>query len=92
MDQPHRLGAGLWPNKLPPGIANVIGIAAGMAHNLALKADGTVIAWGYNYFGQCNVPAGLTNVVAIKAGANFSLALKSDGTLTAWGPGTRCPH
>jgi len=46
----------------------VIAIAAGSSHNLALRSDGTVRAWGANYDGQCNVPAGLSNVVAITAG------------------------
>jgi alpha-tubulin suppressor-like RCC1 family protein len=34
----------------------VAGAAAGGFHSLALKADGTTVAWGWNDFGQCNVP------------------------------------
>lgn len=60
-------------------------IAAGGAHNLALKADGTILAWGDNVYGQTNVPASATNVVAIAAGGWHSLALKADGTVSAWG-------
>ncbi len=30
----------------------VVAIAAGGAHNLALCSDGSVAAWGYNYYGQ----------------------------------------
>jgi alpha-tubulin suppressor-like RCC1 family protein len=45
-------------------LKNVVAIAAGYYHSLALKSDGTVVAWGYNYEGETNVPAGLTNVVA----------------------------
>ena len=33
-------------------LTNVVDIAAGGAHSLALKSDGTVWAWGYNEFGQ----------------------------------------
>ncbi|MCU6797875.1 DUF5011 domain-containing protein [Paenibacillus sp. WQ 127069] len=60
-------------------------IAAGAAHSLALKSDGTLIAWGSNSQGQTSVPAGLNGVVAIAAGDFHSLALKSDGTVVAWG-------
>ena len=60
-------------------------LSAGSFHNLALKSDGTVSAWGYNDYGQTTVPTGLTNVIAISAGGFHSLALKSDGTVSAWG-------
>ena len=36
-------------------------IAAGRYHSLALKSDGSVLAWGCgsgNDYGQCSVPAG----------------------------------
>ncbi len=46
---------------------------------------GTVVAYGRNDFGQCNVPAGLTGVKAIAAGWGHSVALKQDGTVVAWG-------
>jgi alpha-tubulin suppressor-like RCC1 family protein len=69
----------------PTNIGNVTAIAAGALHTLALRKDGTVIAWGNNFYGQTNIPAGLSNVVAIAAGNNHCLALKSDGSLAAWG-------
>jgi len=53
-----------------------------MAQSMALKADGTVIGWGYNGYGLLNIPDGLTGVVAIAAGFDHNLALKSDGTLS----------
>ena len=52
--------------------------------NLALKGDGSLIAWGDNDFGQCNVPAG-NNYVAVGAGLYHGLALRSDGSLVGWG-------
>lgn len=42
---------------------------------LALKSDGTVVAWGFNGVGQRNVPTGLSGVTAIAAGDSHSVAL-----------------
>ena len=72
---------------VPPSATNVIALAAGDTHCLALNADGTVVAWGANEnnAGETNVPSGLSNVVSIAAGSTHSLALRSDGTLAAWG-------
>lgn len=63
-------------------------MAPGEFHCLALKADGTVVAWGSNEEGQCNVPPGLSNVVAIAAGSDHSVAAKADGTIVGWGAGS----
>jgi hypothetical protein len=63
----------------------ITAIAAGSDHCLAIKSDGTVIAWGRDDSKQVTLPSGLVNVVAIAAGAYHSLALKSDGTVIAWG-------
>lgn len=62
-----------------------VSVAAGNAHSVALKSDGTVIAWGDDTYGQSTVPTGLSDVVAISAGRDYTLALKSDGTVAAWG-------
>src|SRR6516164_9716250 len=60
-------------------------VAAGGSHSLALKADGSVVAWGSNDRGQEDVPSGLSNVVAIAASGSRSLALTSEGTVVTWG-------
>lgn len=47
-------------NSVPGGLfSGVMEIACGYNHALALKSNGTVVAWGYNYHEQCSVPAGL---------------------------------
>jgi alpha-tubulin suppressor-like RCC1 family protein len=80
----------------PIGIGNVTDIAAGLAHVVALKDDGTVWAWGSNNYGQlgdgtiidCSSARrviGLENVKAVAAGLFYSVALKNDGTVWAWG-------
>jgi hypothetical protein len=77
---------GFMPLPTPANPGDVTAIAAGADHTVALRADGTVIAWGYdNIYGQTNVPAGLSNVTAIASGDNHCLALRADGTLVAWG-------
>jgi hypothetical protein len=64
---------------VPPDLTNAVAVASGSEHILALRTDGTVVAWGANSDGQTNVPPGLTNVVAIAAGGDHSLALVGDG-------------
>jgi len=63
---------------------NIVAVAAGGAHQLALRDDGTVFAWGNNASGQTNVPSGATNVIAIAAGDNHCLALRADGMVIGW--------
>ena len=60
-------------------------IAAGGNFALALKSDGTVIAWGRNNKLQLEISSGLNNVTAIAAGGRHALALRADGTVVAWG-------
>lgn len=69
----------------PPCLASIIALSQQGGTTLALKADGTVVAWGENSHGQCDVPAGLTGVVAVSEGEGFSVALKGDGTIALWG-------
>jgi alpha-tubulin suppressor-like RCC1 family protein len=78
-----------------PGLTDVVDIAAGEWHSLALRADGTLWTWGDNssnqlgdpgrYF-QSNTPAQvLTDVKAMAGGEWHSLALRTDGTVWGWG-------
>jgi hypothetical protein len=54
---------------------------------LARRADGSLIAWGDNASGQCNIPADATNIVAIAAGNAHAAAVRADGTVITWGAG-----
>lgn len=78
------------------GLTDVLQVAAGNLHSLAVTCEGGVFAWGCNRYGQLGdttttdsatpvrVP-GLADVVQVAAGAFFSLAVTSDGTVWAWG-------
>jgi alpha-tubulin suppressor-like RCC1 family protein len=78
-------------------LKEVIAIAAGEHHSLALLSNGTVLAWGANESGQLgngtttnsDVPVavkGLSEeVTAIAAGSDHSLALLKGHTGVAWG-------
>jgi hypothetical protein len=63
-------------------------VAAGELHSLGLKADGTVVAWGYDSSGECDVPAPNAGFVALAGGIRFSVGLKQDGTIVGWGDNT----
>jgi len=62
-----------------------IAISAGDYHSMGLKADGSIVAWGYNWAGQCNIPPPNSGFIAIAAGGAHSLGLKEDGSIIAWG-------
>jgi alpha-tubulin suppressor-like RCC1 family protein len=82
-----------------PGLTDVVAIEGGVDNRYALKADGTVLAWGSNAHGQIGngststehvrspvAVSGLTGAVAIALGeAHNGYALTSDGSLWAWG-------
>ncbi len=78
----------------------ITGIASGQYHSAALREDGTVWTWGYNYFGQLgngtysdkDIPYQTANisvweVATIASGYNHILAILNDddSTLFAWG-------
>lgn len=67
-------------------LSNVVALASDGAESaLALKRNGTVVAWRDKDSAQIALPLGLSNVVAIAGSGNQGLALKKDGTVTAWG-------
>jgi len=79
----------------------VVAVAAGYNHSLARCADGSVVTWGNNAYGQLgnntttnsNVPVDITasgelygrTILFLVAGSDHSIGLCSDGSLVAWG-------
>jgi alpha-tubulin suppressor-like RCC1 family protein len=75
---------------------NLLDIAGGWNHSMAIKNDGTVWSWGDNMYGQLgdgtttgtstpSLVPGLNNIIQISCGRWHSVALKSDGTVWSWG-------
>jgi alpha-tubulin suppressor-like RCC1 family protein len=83
-----------------PGVSEVVAVAAGSRHSLALRRDGRVFAWGANESGQLGTGSHdssptpqllstLENIVAISASLEKSVALGADGRLWQWGTDTQ---
>lgn len=96
-----QLGIDLGPKTLSYNILEMSGnnwkeIASGDYHNLAIKTDGTLWAWGSNEKGQLgdnsqinrNLPIQIGNDKDwkfISCGTDHSIAIKNDGTIWGWG-------
>jgi alpha-tubulin suppressor-like RCC1 family protein len=87
------------PVQVVGGITDWIKISAGSTHNLALRSNGSLWAWGNGGLGRLgvndladrssptSVVGGITDWTQISAGIVHSLAIRSNGTVWAWGYG-----
>jgi alpha-tubulin suppressor-like RCC1 family protein len=88
------------PTQVSGLTSGVVGVAGGVYHSLAVKTDGSVVAWGSNSSGQMGIPGtsqslvpvavpNLSLVSAISAGSYYSLALRGvvAGSPAGWGWG-----
>ncbi len=75
-------------------------VSAGDLHALAIRANGTLFAWGDNTAGklgdgstaQRNAPVpvdAMNTYTAVAAGGTHSLGIRANGTLLAWGDNTQ---
>ena len=78
-------------------------VSCGYLHTAAIKTDGTLWTWGYNFTGQLGNNAsgsntqksspvqtitGGTNWKSVSGGYSTTAAIKTDGTLWTWGDNT----
>ena len=84
-----------------PGLSDVVAIDTGYKYSLALLANGTVMGWGDDQYGQfgdgtgvqsgCKCVdhpvqvPGVSGVMVISAGDDHAVALHANGTVSAWG-------
>jgi alpha-tubulin suppressor-like RCC1 family protein len=85
------------PVSVVGGFSDWISASAGNSHSVAVRANGTVWAWGYNYSGQLgdgttinrnspvSVVGGFTDWISASAGGSQSLGVRANGTVWAWG-------
>ncbi len=109
MNHVGQLGLGTTENSLVPVAVTggaqagrtALEIAAGGSHLLVRNSDGTVVAWGANYYGQLgnnssgsvsllpvavdSAPFSGAAIARLAAGDSHSLALATDGRLFSWG-------
>jgi alpha-tubulin suppressor-like RCC1 family protein len=80
------------------GLSNIVAIAPGLSHSLALNKDGKVWAWGTGKDGELGDGKGESSslpvqvdfedsikIVQIATGSDFSLAIDDKSQLWAWG-------
>ena len=70
---------------LPEGAFVQVSVAEGyrVPHGCALGAEGSVVCWGGNGYGQADAPEGA--FVQVSAGGANSCGVRSDGSLSCWG-------
>lgn len=72
---------------VPANMTNVVAMAGGLYHTVALRGTGRVSCWGNSNYFQTTTPVALllTNSMAVGAGRYHSLAVMTNGQVVAWG-------
>jgi len=64
---------------------NAAGLSVWSNEEVAVLRGCTIVAWGHNTYGQCDVPSPNTGFITVAAGYSHSLGLRNDSTVVAWG-------
>ncbi len=81
-----------------PGVEGAVAVSTSLfgSHSFALLGDGTVMGWGYNYYGQLGdgtdidrstpvAATALRNIAEVDAGSDFSFVRYAGGGVLGWG-------
>ncbi|MHB1310237.1 MAG: InlB B-repeat-containing protein, partial [Limisphaerales bacterium] len=83
-----------WLVEMPRDLNEVVAVAAGANHSLALKAGGTIIAWGVEQDtdnpdlpngGSSYLRGRYTDAAALASGGWYNAIIRTDGTAFGWG-------
>ncbi len=79
------------PPAHPPGTVSLaqgnsygfVSVASGYAHTCGLRADGSIVCWGDNRYGQATTPEG--SFIALDSGGNKTCGVRTDRSAVCWG-------
>ena len=79
--------------------SNWMSVFSGRSFSFAIRTDGTLWAWGDNFYGQLGIASSVaygptqvgneTTWKSVSGGNDHTLAVKNDGTLWSWGSNSR---
>src|SRR4051794_41750693 len=81
-----RAAARVW-TVLVAALCAMAAVLSPLAGRASAATPGSVVAWGYDRYGQVSGAPTETELTAVAAGAYFNLALRADGSLVGWGRG-----
>jgi hypothetical protein len=73
---------GTGTNQAPSDLTDCVAVASGVYQTTALRADGSIRAWGWNAMAT---PSDVGPCVAVACGEYHVVALRSDHSVRAWG-------
>lgn len=77
-------GRGFGALAVPPAANNVIALAAGVAHVVAVRADGGPLVWGIPNAGTLDIPSTVSDLRSVATSEAFTLGLRQNGSVLVW--------